>query len=156
MIYCIHRVEKRIVIELDSTAAFVLEQDEGSLGGWSLFSMRDGIRCQQIDRGPKPDDLVERVASRLILAGRVAKVAGGFLIPVPAGARDYYVSGCGYLCCAGPRRLTLMERPLSSYGIHGPHRLRAATPAECQEAGLTSSCDAVHLSPAASSALLQS
>ncbi|KVP75446.1 hypothetical protein WJ96_06980 [Burkholderia ubonensis] len=137
MAYRINRDDdKRISIQLDGQEAFVLEREDNGRGIWALFPVRDGVRGAKIDRDQYSNDLIERVTGGLILAGHVARVAAGYVVPVPVGAGDFYVSSMGYLCCRAPVRMVLTEAPVTAYGIEARHQIRPATVAERQEAGL--------------------
>ncbi|KVP39603.1 hypothetical protein [Burkholderia ubonensis] len=136
MAYRIKRDETRISIQLDGKEAFVLEREDEGRGIWALFSVRDGVRGAKIDRDQYSNDLIDRVTSGLILAGHVARVAAGYVVPVPVDVGDFYVSGTGYLCCRTPVRMVLTDAPVTTYGIEARHQIRPATLAERQEAGL--------------------
>ena len=136
MAYRISRADARISIELDGKEAFVLEREDDGRGFWSLFPVRDGVRGAKIDRDQYSNDLIERVTGGLLLAGHMAHVPAGYVIPVPVNTGGFYVSGLGYLCCRVPVQMVLTESPLAFYGIKGPHQIRPATLEERQEAGL--------------------
>jgi hypothetical protein len=139
MTYRVTRHENiRISIERDGVLAYELERENGGRGIWALFPVHDGARGAKITSDQYSNDLVEWVTSGFIRGGHVAAVDGGYVVPAPANAGEFYVSGTGYLCCRTPRRMVLTERPITEQGIAASVRLRPASRAELEQAGLAS------------------
>jgi hypothetical protein len=143
MTYRVLRQQSHISIELDGRKVFALERENGGQGVWALYPVTDGGRGTMLDRDQYANDLIERVTHGLICAGHIAMVDGGYVVPVPIEAGDFYVSSFGYLCSRNPFRMVLSEAPVSTYGIEARHQIRAATLEERQAAGLDIA-DATH------------
>jgi len=126
----------RISIELAGQVAFELERENEGRGIWALYPVRNRARGVKITSDQYANDLIEWVTSGLVRGGHVARVAEGYVVQVPAEARDFYVSGTGYLCCRAPVRMVLAETPVIDLGIQTRQQIRAATPAEREAAGL--------------------
>jgi hypothetical protein len=147
MTYRVSRQPARISIELDSREVFVLQREEDGQGTWALYPVSNGARGAMIDRGQHANDLIARVTQGLS-AGHVASVDGGYVVPVPIEAGDFYISSFGYLCSRNPFRMVLSETPVSCYGIEARHQIRPATLEERQAAELDiadTTCAAVFL-----------
>jgi hypothetical protein len=143
MTYRVQRHDNtRIAIERDGKLAFELERENGGRGFWALFPVHDGQRGARITTDQYANDLIEWVSSGLVQGGHLAEVADGYVVPVPAGAREFYISGTGYLCCRQPVRMVLTERPVVEHGIRDARQVRFATPAEREAAGLSQQADA--------------
>ena len=126
----------RIAIERDGVLAYELERENGGRGIWALFPVHDGVRGAKITSDQYANDLIEWVSSGFIRGGHVAAVDGGYVVPVPSNAGEFYVSGTGYLCCRTPRRMVLTERPITEQGISASVHLRPASREELDRAGL--------------------
>lgn len=140
----------RISIERDGQLAFELERGDGGRGIWELYPVRAGARGAKIMADQYSNDLIEWVTCGHILGGHLASVEGGYVVPVPFEAGDFYVSGTGYLCCRKPVRMVLTERPVTEQGIRWGHQIRPALLAEREAAGLDvrdGATSAVFLSP---------
>lgn len=138
MTYRVQRHDNtRIVIERDGKLAFELEREDEGRGFWALFPVYDGKRGARITTDQYANDLIEWVSSGLVQGGHIAQVPGGFVVPVPTNAREFYISGTGYLCCRQPVRMVLTEHPVTDHGIRDARQIRAATAAEQEAAGLT-------------------
>ena len=137
MTYTITRHDNtRISIDLNGKLAFELEREHEGRGFWALYPVHDGARGARITTDQYSNDLVEWVTSGFIRGGHIAQVPGGYVVPAPAEAGEFYISGTGYLCCRLPRRMVLTERPVTEQGIPAAVRLRVAASAECEAAGL--------------------
>ncbi|HDR9103688.1 hypothetical protein [Paraburkholderia sp. A3RO-2L] len=136
MTYRVRRQDSLISIELDGKEAYVLEREDNGKGFWALYPVRDGARGAQVERDQYSNDLIERVVHGLICAGHVARADGGYVVPVPVEAGDFYVSGFGYLCCRTPFRMVLSESPVHGRSIAARPEIRRATLEERQAAGL--------------------
>jgi hypothetical protein len=136
MTYCVSRQPARIAIALDSREVFALQREEDGQGAWVLYPVSDGVCGAMIDRSQHANDLIARVTQGLICAGHVASVDGGYVVPVPIEAGDFYISSFGYLCSRNPFRMVLSETPVSRYGIESSHQIRPATLEEQLSAGL--------------------
>lgn len=126
----------KISIERDGQLAFELERENAGRGIWALFPVHSGVRGTKITSDQYSNDLIEWATSGFICRGHVAQVAGGYVVPAPAKAGEFYVSGTGYLCCRTPRRMVLTERPVTELGIPASVRLRQASREELDQAGL--------------------
>jgi hypothetical protein len=143
MTYRVQRHDNtRIAIERDGKLAFELEREHGGRGFWALFPVYDGKRGARITTDQYANDLVEWVSSGFVQGGHIAVVEGGFVVPVPREARDFYISGTGYLCCRQPVRMVLTEHLVTTHGIRDARQIRAATAAEKEAAGLAESSEA--------------
>jgi hypothetical protein len=136
MTYHVLRQQSRISIEMNEREVFVLERENGGQGCWELYPVTDGVRGALLDRDQYANDLIARVTHGLICAGHIARVDGGYVVPVPIEAGDFYVSSFGYLCSRNPFRMVLSEGPVSVHGIAARHQIRPATMEERQAAGL--------------------
>lgn len=127
------RDEKRISIEVDGREAFVFERT--AEGVWQQFLVRNGKRslCECNEDG---ETLIDRTAYHLTAQGHAAKVADGYVLPVPASAGDFFISGLGFLCCRLPQRKVASFVRVDELGIRSPHQLRPATREEERSAGL--------------------
>jgi hypothetical protein len=151
MTYRIHRHDNtRISIELDGILAFELERENAGRGFWGLYPVHSGARGVRITTDQYSNDLIEWITSGLVRGGHLASVAGGYVVPVPAGAGEFYVSGTGYLCCRTPVRMVLTEKPVTGQGIRWGTQIRPASLTEREAAGLDmtdSTIAGVFLSP---------
>lgn len=137
MTYHIRRHDNtRISIERDGQLAFELERMDAGRGIWALYPVYAGARGAVITTDQYSNDLIEWVTSGFIRGGHLARVDGGYVVPVPFEAGDFYVSGTGYLCCRKPVRMVLTERPVTEQGIQSRHQIRPASLAEREAAGL--------------------
>lgn len=67
-----------------------------------------------------------------------ARVGPHYVVPVPADAGDFYVSGTGHLCARHPRPQILLERPVSEFGIRFPSQIVGLADLEaCRAAGIS-------------------
>ncbi len=130
----------RASIQLDGKEVWCLEREDQGRGHWLLHRVVDGVKGPAITRDQYSNDLIETVTVGLVLAGHVAQVEGGVVVPVPVDVGDFYVSGFGYLCSRNPVRMVLSEFPLPKE-LQG-HSIRMASPAEKLAAGLSSEVSA--------------
>lgn len=130
----------RIEVKVDGRLAYVMERENEGRGFWALFPVFDGKRGARITTDQYSNDLIEMITSGLICGGHLAHVEGGFVVPAPADASDFYVSGTGYLCARSRVRRVLSEKPimdlLKKVGPYAQPKLRPATLAEREAAGL--------------------
>lgn len=137
MTYRVQRHDNtRITIDRDGKLAYELEREHGGRGFWALFPVYDGKRGARITTDQYSNDLIEWVSSGLVQGGHLAEVAGGYVVPAPVEAREFYISGTGYICCRQPVRMVLTEHPVTEYGIRDTRQIRPATAAEQEAAGL--------------------
>jgi hypothetical protein len=130
----------RISVKMNEQLVYELERENQGRGIWALFPVDDGKRGAKIMSDQYSNDLLEMITSNLICAGHIARVEGGFVVPVPADAGDIYVSGTGYLCARRPVRRVLSKTPVlgltpTSHPYTKPS-FRTATAAEREAAGL--------------------
>lgn len=153
MTYQVRRQDNtHISIEMDGAVAFELERENEGKGFWGLYPVHHGVRGVRITTDQYSSDLIERITGGLILGGHLARVEGGFVVPVPMDAGDFYVSGTGYLCCRTPLRLVLTEKPVLGHGIRHRGQIRPASLEERAAAGLNirdGSLSGVFLTPQA-------
>lgn len=136
----LHDTPDRLTVLLDGQPAFLLTPD--AHGIWEAYDCRsvaiDGdlqvVRSLlPFDRGLKCAVVLARLCRSLMAVGHLAQVPAGFIIPAPREARDFYLSGTGFLCARQPvvRVLTQQPVPTGAGGL-----MRPATEEECLSAGL--------------------
>ncbi|KWA83736.1 hypothetical protein WL29_20435 [Burkholderia ubonensis] len=127
------RDEKRISIEVDGCETFVFERT--TEGVWQQFLVRNG-KPTPGECNEDGETLIDRTAYHLTTQGHAAKVADGYVLPVPAAASDFFISGLGFLCCRLPQRKLVSSVRVGELGIKSPHQIRPATREEERSAGI--------------------
>lgn len=130
----------RLTVLQDGQPVFLLAPD--AQGIWAAYDCRRGSGLVPFDRGLNLDVLLGRLCSSLMAAGHLAQVQDGYVIPAPADAHDFYLSGTGFLCARQPVVRVLSQQPVP---FGADPLLRAATEDERLAAGLRADEAAVFL-----------